>query len=489
MTARLREFLSWLPARLWAGRRLAGALTGVAALSRLALALVLAVGLAACAGPDGRGAPGEVRATPATEAASVYVRGVLDRLAGASDEQRAWRIAILNIPDVNAFALPDGRVFVTRGLLALLDNEAQLAAVVGHEMGHVIARHAEQRRALRQRNLAAAVQVGRATGDPQLTREVVALGLLDERAFSREQEFEADRIGIAMIGRAGYDVDAAITALSRLRDHTLLDARLASRSPDRADPAASMLSTHPRTADRVQAARDLVARARSGGEVNRDRYLDAIDGLLFGDAPRQGYVRGRGFLHPEMGFAFTVPPGYRLRNSPTSVMASGPDDSEMMFTCRRDAEDAPMPMVDTMRRMLPTISLADARATTIDGMEAAIGRRPRGAGDDEDFRVVAIRFAPNVCVFLISTAAFRQPDRGEELVRAARTFRRLGSGERAQLRPLRLKIVTVAAGDTPERLAGRMPLGDNALDWFNTLNGLQPGATLQPGQRVKTVVD
>lgn len=489
MTARLREFLSWLPARLWAGRRLAGALTGVAALSRLALALVLAVGLAACAGPDGRGAPGEVRAAPATEAAPVYVRGVLDRLAGASDEQRAWRIAILNIPDVNAFALPDGRVFVTRGLLALLDNEAQLAAVVGHEMGHVIARHAEQRRALRQRNLAAAVQVGRATGDPQLTREVVALGLLDERAFSREQEFEADRIGIAMIGRAGYDVDAAITALSRLRDHTLLDARLASRSPDRADPAASMLSTHPRTADRVQAARDLVARARSGGEVNRDRYLDAIDGLLFGDAPRQGYVRGRGFLHPEMGFAFTVPPGYRLRNSPTSVMASGPDDSEMMFTCRRDAEDAPMPMVDTMRRMLPTISLADARATTIDGMEAAIGRRPRGAGDDEDFRVVAIRFAPNVCVFLISTAAFRQPDRGEELVRAARTFRRLGSGERAQLRPLRLKIVTVAAGDTPERLAGRMPLGDNALDWFNTLNGLQPGATLQPGQRVKTVVD
>lgn len=488
MTAQLRECLSWIFPRPLDHRRRADGSRKIAALTRLLLALTFAVGLAACAAPDGRTAPGEARPAPATQATTVYVQGVLDRLAKASDEQRAWRIAILNIPDVNAFALPDGRVFVTRGLLALLDNEAQLAAVVGHEMGHVMARHAEQRRALRQRNLAAAVQVGRATGDPRLTREVVALGLLDERAFSRDQEFEADRIGIALIGRAGYDVDAAIAALSRLREHTLLEARLASRSPDRADPAASMLSTHPRTADRVRAARDLVAGAKSGGEVNRDRHLDAIDGLLFGDEPRQGYVRGRDFLHPEMGFAFSVPPGYRLLNSPTSVTASGPDDSEMMFTCRRDAEDAPVPMVDTMRRMLPTISLADARATTIDGMEAAIGRRPRGAGDEEDFRVVAIRFAPNVCVFLISTAAFRQPDRGEELVRAAQTFRRLRPGERAQLRPLRLKIVAVAAGDTPERLAARMPLGENALDWFNMLNGLEAGATLRPGQRVKIVV-
>lgn len=480
MAAQLHEFLARLVFAFFprAGR---------GGLLRLALAPVFAIGLAACATPDGRTASGEARNTPAASTASVYVQGVLDRLASATDERRAWTIAILNVPDVNAFAFPDGRVFVTRGLLALLDNEAQLAAVVGHEMGHVTARHAERRRALRQRNLEAAVLVGRTTGDPRLTREVVALGVLDERAFSREQEFEADRIGITMIGRAGYDVDAAVTALSRLRDHTLLDARLASRSPDRADPAASMLSTHPRTADRVRAARDLVVGVKSGGEVNRDRHLDAIDGLLFGDEPRQGFVRGRDFLHPEMGFAFSVPPGYRLLNSPSSVMASGPDNSEMVFTCRRDVTDAPM--VDTMRRMLPTVSLADARATMIDSMEAAIGRRPRGAGDDEDFRVVAIRFAPNVCVFLISAAAFRQPDRGEEMVRAAQTFRRLGPGERAQLRPFRLKIVTVAPGDTPQRLAARMPLGENALDWFNTLNGLEPGASLRPGQRVKTVVD
>lgn len=485
MTAQLREFLTHLVFAL-------SPLAGRGRLLGLFLALVFAVGLAACAAPDGRPAPdgrtapGETRTAPAADTASVYVRGVLDRLARASDERRAWRIAILNIPDVNAFALPDGRVFVTRGLLALLDNEAQLAAVVGHEMGHVVARHAEQRRVMRQRNLEAAVLVGRATNDPQLTREVVALGLLNERAFSREQEFEADRIGIALIGRAGYDVDAAIAALSRLREHTLLEARLASRSLDGADPAASMMSTHPRTVDRVRAARDLVAGAKSGGEVNRDRHLDSIDGMLFGDEPRQGYVRGRFFLHPEMGFAFTVPPGYRLLNSPSSVSALGPDDSEMVFTCRPDAADAPM--VDTMRRMLPTVSLAEASGTTINGMEAAIGRRPRGAGNDADFRVVAIRFTPNVCVFLIRAIAFRQPDRGEELVRAAQTFRRLGSGERAQLRPLRLRIVTVGAGDTPQRLAARMPLGENALDWFNTLNGLEPGAVLQPGQRVKTVV-
>ncbi len=145
-------------------------------------------------------------------------------------------------------------------------------------------------------------------------------------------------------------------------------------------------------------------------------------------------------------------------------------------------------MVDAMRRLLPSVSLADARATRINGMEAAIGRRPRGAGNDEDFRVVAIRFTPNICIFLIRTTAFRQPDRGEEMVRAALTFRRLADGERAQLRPFRLKVITVSSGDTPRSLAARMPLGESSLDWFNTLNGLEPGAALQPGQRVKTVV-
>lgn len=456
----------------------------------LAVLLAVAVGLAACNTPsDGRSTargPGEGQGTASTDPASIYVRGVFDRLVKASGEQRNWTITILNVPDVNAFALPDGRVFVTRGLLVLLDNEAQLAAVVGHEMAHVTARHAEARRALRQRNVEAAVSVARTTGDPQLARDVVALGVLDERAYSRDQEFEADRIGIALIGRAGYDVDAAIAALTRLREHDLLEARLASRSADIVDSTNNMMSTHPRTIDRVKAARDLVASSRSGGEINRDKYLDGIDGMLFGDEPRQGFVRGRAFLHPDMGFAFSVPPGYRLRNSPSSVMALGPDEAGMLFTCRPGGDEGPM--VDTMRRLLPSVTLADARATTINGMEAAIGTRPRGAGNNEDFRVVAIRFTPNVCVFLMRSTAFKQPDRGEEMVRAAQSFRRLNQAERAQLRPFRLKIMTAAPGDTPRSIAARMPLGEGSLDWFNTLNGLTPGATLQPGQRVKTVV-
>ncbi|MGE0424595.1 MAG: M48 family metalloprotease [Reyranellaceae bacterium] len=466
-------------------------------LSRLAsLALVLALALAftACTtttsnGPGGAGAgrePSGSRGAGATDPATVYVRGVIDRLAKASGEQREWSVSILDVPDVNAFALPDGRVFVTRGLLVLLDNEAQLAAVLGHEMGHVTARHAEARRALRKRNIDAAVSVARTTGDPRLARDVVQLGVLDERAFSRDQEFEADRIGIATMGRAGYDVDAAIAALTRLREHDLMEARLASRSPEQVDAASSMMSTHPRTIDRVQKARDLAASAHAKGELNRDKYLDAIDGMLFGDEPRQGFVRGRSFLHPEMGFAFTVPPGFRLRNSPSSVMAIGPDDSGMLFTCRPGAGEGPM--VDTMRRLLPSVPLVDAHATTINGMEAAVGQRPRGAGNDDDFRVVAIRFAPNVCVFLMRSTAFRQPDRGAEMVHAAQTFRRLNPAERARLRPFRLKVVTVAPGDTPRRLAARMPLGESSLDWFNTLNGLEKGATLRPGQRVKTVV-
>src|SRR5688572_14565064 len=144
----------------------------LARLSGLAFVLALAAGLGACTTPSSDGGrtttrePGEGRSTAANDPASVYVRGVFDRLVKASDESRSWSISVINIPEVNAFALPDGRVYVTRGLLVLLDNEAQLAAVVGHEMAHVTARHAEQRRALRQRNVEAAVSVARTTGDP-----------------------------------------------------------------------------------------------------------------------------------------------------------------------------------------------------------------------------------------------------------------------------------------------------------------------------------
>lgn len=471
MAAQLRDFLA----------RLIG----------LGLIAVVALALGSCTvtGSDGRGTarePNEGRSAAANDPVSIYVRGVFDRLVKASGENRSWSIQVLNVPEVNAFALPDGRVYVTRGLLMLLDNEAQLAAVVGHEMAHVTARHAERRRALRQRNVDAAVSVARTTGDPRLARDVVALGVLDERAYSRDQEFEADRIGIALLARAGYDPDAATAALARLREHDLLEARLAARSPDTVDGGSNMMSTHPRTVDRVKAARDVVAASRAGGETNRERYLQAIDGMLFGDEPRQGFVRGRNFLHPDMGFAFTVPPGYRLRNSPSSVMALGPDEAGMLFTCRPGAGEGPM--VDTMRRLLPSVPLADARETMINGMEAAIGQRPRGVGNDEDFRAVAIRFTPNVCVFLMRSVAFKQPDRGAEMVRAAQSFRRLSPGERGQLRPHKLQIVTVSAGDTPRSLAARMPLGENSLDWFNTINGLEPGATLQPGQRVKTVM-
>jgi predicted Zn-dependent protease len=368
----------------------------------------------------------------------------------------------------------------------VLQDEAELASVIGHEMGHVLGRHAAQRRAQEARVYQAALEVARSTRDPQLALAFAEMELANVRAYSRDQEFEADRIAVRLMTRAGYDSTAAARALQRLQAYNLLQARVLGLSPEVFERR-SMFATHPRTADRVEAAR-AEAGGNSGGRREADVYLDAINGMLYGDAPQEGFARGRRFLHPQLGFAFEAPQGYTLFNNPQSVQARGPDNAYMMFACTARPPEGGM--VDAMRRLFPSVPLTEAHTLTINGLDAATGVTPRSSSSgDVDGRVVTIRFPPGLCTFLLVSRAFGSPGRAQEMFRAAQTFRRLDPSEAAQMRPLRLAVVPVRPGDTVERLAARSPAYENfRVERFLLLNGLRPGAALTPGQRIKLVV-
>lgn len=467
---------------------------------RRILALVaLLAGLAACATEDGLprtpavAAGGGTIVLPANiekivgpvyqdAALQDYVDRVGRRLVAASAIGGTYRFGVLDSPVPNAHAVQN-YVFVTRGLLALLEDEAELAAAIGHEIGHLVQRHAAQRARVRQGVLDAAIDAAAASGSVTVGRSVAQDGLLALRRYSRDQELEADRIAIGYLTKAGYRADAMLSLIDRLRRQATLEAQIMGEAPDIGDrPSAS--STHPAPAERSAALAGLAA-AGAAGESNQKGYFAAIDGISVDDSPTEGFVRGNSFVHPVLRFAFTAPAGFRLFNDSDGVLGVGRDRSLLLFTCT--AQPVTGRLDDWMRNKLkPTPT--DIQATEINGAEAAIGAKPRGADTGlTQARYVIIRHGDRVCNFALVAEG---PDRDrliDAMIRAARTFHSLSVTEAAALRPYRLKIVS-PAGSTPMQLAARLPYPDLKMERLLVLNAAQVPADLGRRQEIKTVV-
>jgi len=422
------------------------------------------------------------------------VGAALARISEVTD--MPFTFTVLNTDKVNAFALPGGYVYITRGLLALADDEAEMAGVLAHEIGHITARHTAQRYSKSiATNLGLTVLgvLGSAAGAPPGLGDIASFGAQAYlQGFSREQELEADMLGARYLARAGYDVGAMGGFLGKLQRHDRLEAAL----KDTPDPAArfNIMSTHPRTADRIAQAIRLagtgpVANARRG----RATYLLGIDGMLFGDDPRDGVRKGRVFAHSAIGFRFTVPPGYVLFNKPQAVVARGPGKSEIQFDMEATKEAAQVgDLVAYLNRDWGrSLSLGGIERITVGGMEAVTGRGRKNTRDGAmDARLVVIRDARRRIfrlLFLTPTAV--TASQAEALQRTTYSFRLLSAGEAATIRPLRLRVVTVGAGDTRQTLADRLPFEKLRLEWFETLNGLAPDQPLAPGGKVKIVAE
>lgn len=421
---------------------------------------------------------GEYRA-PATER---FLDDILAKLAAASDTPgQPYRVTILNSPIVNAFALPSGNIYVTRGLLALADDTAEVAAVMAHEIAHVTARHALQRAELEKRSAVLSEAAG-VLQNPTQVRTFKTSAQMTLASFSRQQEFEADQIGVQVIAKAGYDPFAASRFLVALGRWSDLRESMHSRSGERPD----MMATHPSTPERVAHA-VTVAReigAPGLGEAGRDRYLQAIDGLLYGDDPSEGYIRGRSFVHPKLGFTFTAPDNFTLDNSAQAVLGVTEDGSQALRLDR-----VKVPPETSLQSYLASgwidgLKPSSTETLTINGLTAVTAV---AQAESWTFRLAAIRIG-NEVYRLIFAAKDLSEDTDRRFRDAIQSFRRIGPEETRDIKTLHIAISTAAPGETAESESARMALTDKPLETFEVLNGLT-SSTLEPGQRYKIVAE
>jgi predicted Zn-dependent protease len=427
---------------------------------------------------------GGIYRAPALDA---LVAGSVERLVAASERpELKYRVTILNSPAINAFALPGGSLYITRGLIALANDTAELSSVLSHEMAHVIARHAS----IREDQIRQAVIVSRVISDvlndPDLGALALARSKLTLASFSRGQELEADAIGVGISARAGYDPYGASRFLTSMgRFSTLRGAAMG--APRTGNEQVDFLSGHPSTPQRISIA---VANARQygqpgGGKAEREAFLEAIDGLVFGDDPKEGYVRGRNFLHPNLGFTFTAPEGFALENTPQAVLGATATGKEAL---RLDA--VRVGALESLGTYLASgwiegVDKNSIESLNINGFPAATAV---ARGDQWSFRLYAIRFGTDV-YRLVYAARALAPALDNNFRASAGTFRRVPIEEARGVTPLRIAIVKVSRGDTAERLAARMAVSDRQLERFLVLNGLERGAALKPGDAVKVIVE
>ncbi|MCA1441834.1 M48 family metalloprotease [Ensifer sp. IC4062] len=415
-----------------------------------------------------------------TERLVARITGALT--AVSENPQQSYRITILNSPAINAFALPGGYLYVTRGLLALANDASEVAAVLSHEMAHVTANHGIERQQREEAEVIASRVVSEVLSSNLAGKQALARGKLRLAAFSRNQELQADVIGVRMLGEAGYDPYAA----ARFLDSMAAYARFTAVDPE-ADQSLDFLSSHPNAPQRVDLARRH-ARAfgveGTSGDRGRDYYLAGIDGILYGDSPQEGYVRGQTFLHGQLGIRFDVPVGFQIDNKAEAVLATGPGDIAIRFDGVADA--AQRSLTDYIASGWVTGLQPDTiRPISVNGLEAATAR---ASADRWDFDVTVIRIDNRIYRFL--TAVPKGSSALEGTASQLRsTFRRMTQAEVQSLKPLRIRVVTVRSGDTIATLAARMMGTDRKLDLFRLINAMQFTSTVKPGDKVKIIAE
>ena len=412
--------------------------------------------------------------------AAQLVAEVAARLVRASDRpEETYEVTLLDSPVVNAFALPTGRLYVTRGLLALANDNAELAGVLAHEIAHVALRHASARSELEARSVLVSRVVEDVLGDPVAGALIRDRSRVSLASFSRAQELEADQAGVRILARAGYDPYGAVRFLSALGRVAALRAG----GPEAATP--EPLASHPSTPERValglQAARRIGAPGL--GESERARYLAAVDGIAYGDNPTDGVIRGRRFIHARLGVAFEAPDGIVLENTAKAVLGSSRDGGRRLLFDAVEASTG-QGLEDVLRSTWSEPLTEAVETLQVNGLSAALAS---SRGKDWTFRMAAIRVGGTTYRLIMAS---HPPGGLEAAFRASlESVRPVTPEEARAVRPLRIQLVTAGEGDTAGRLAERMSVPDRPLERFQALNGIERGGRLTPGERYKLVVE
>jgi predicted Zn-dependent protease len=430
-----------------------------------------------------------------------YVNDIGQRLAAQSHRANLkWTFTVLDSPEINAFALPGGYVYITRGIMAYLDSEAELAGVIGHEIGHVTARHGAQRATRQQRAgigvLAATVLgavlegagVGGATDLASQVSQTAAAGYI--ASYSRDQETQADQLGAEYLARNKYNPQNMVEVIQVLKNQESFAAE-AAKAEGKAEPSSSnWLASHPANDKRLADIKAAAAKySGQYGDDARARYLQAVDGMTFGDSREQGVVRGRNFYHEPLGIALTAPSGWKVQNTPAAIVLVNGEGSAGLIV-RLVPPNAGGTHEEIIRNAIKPVDGRTERRS-LNGLSAThfTGSVRNEQGQTSPVRLTLVAGPGNrnyLLQYAAKDAAALQRASGQ-VAEAEGSFRALTAADRTAARPWAVKTVSFPRGGFAE-LAQGFPLPDLAQSRLRLLNGVYGGsADPKPGQMVKAV--
>ena len=413
---------------------------------------------------------------------SAYVQSIGQALVPHTHRpQLAYQFAVLDTPVVNAFAVPGGYIYVTRGILALMGSEAELAVVLGHELGHVNARHS-----VRRMSEMMLVQVGLAVGSAlsETFAEVAGLAGVGVQLlflkYSRDDERQADALGVEYARKGVYNPGEMVAFFSSL-------GKLGDLSGGHALPG--FLSTHPLTSERIEKVKQMLTPSDQTLEVKERPYLRRIDGLVYGDDPRQGYVEGGRFYHPDMGFSFAIPNGWKVVNTPTQVMLSSADEKAALVL---QAEETIEDLSAYTRKKAGQIQGSQFVAEdylSVPGLASVhqIYRVDQQQDGAISLRLSAIRKSNLVYTFSAVAGSSDFPRFDQEFKRSAQSFAQLRDPAYINRRPRELRLIEANGRQTLQEIFSSTGVVKDLRTSVAILNGMDLGTKPPQGQLIKVV--
>ncbi len=422
---------------------------------------------------------------------SAYVQRVGEQLAQNSHRpELIYRFTVMDTVDVNAFALPGGYIYITRGLLVYLNSEAELAAVLGHEIGHVTARHSVRQYSAATATGVLGAVIAAAAGVQGAGDLTNILGTAIVRGYGREHELEADRLGAQYLARSNYDPQAMINVIEVLKDQEEFDRQLAEEEGREPRAYHALFATHPTNDKRLQ---EVVAAARqlqksSQPRVNRNAFLKRLEGVPFGNGEADGILRENRFYHKELDIALEFPVGWRLENLPDRLVAIAPGNGGMLTVTMQDLNRRIPPQEFLTKRL----ELKDLRNgedisgsglvgyTAIADIRTGYGRRLA--------RYVVLYHENRALIFMGVAKNARDPFRyDKEFLSTARSFHTLTPAERELARAKRLHLIRATTATRFRNLARQSPISDHPEEQLRLLNGLYPDGEPIAGRQIKVV--
>jgi predicted Zn-dependent protease len=402
-----------------------------------------------------------------------------------------YQFKIVDSPVVNAFAVPGGYVYFTRGIMAHFNNEAEFAGVLGHEIGHITARHSAK-----QYSNAMLAQIGLAAGmifSPELAQfgDVASQGVqLLFLKFGRDAESQSDRLGVEYSTKIGYDAHEMagfFSTLDRLRKNS------------GGEEVPTFLSTHPDPADRekkvAKLADDWQQKATTELKVNQDSYLRMIDGLVYGEDPKQGFVENNVFYHPVMKFQFAIPSGWNVQNTPQAVQMAPQDGKALMMMTLAQGnslESAAQSFVQNYQ-----LTVQESKRETINGLPALLVVADQQAQEQQqqqqqqgaqvrallgfiqhDGRIYALLGATSVNDFRTYSMLFQN---------SIGSFAALNEPSKLNRQPERIRIKQVPQSGTLDQAFRALRVNEKRMEELATLNGMTLKDNVQQGRLIKVV--